>query len=334
MTIWLWIGFVAMVMTFLVLDLGVFHRKAHVVSIREAFIWTTVWIITALAFGVLVYFLYEHHWLGIGLELGHELTGRQAATQFLTGYVIEKSLSLDNVFVIALIFSYFSVPAQYQHRVLFWGIIGALVMRGIMIVAGAVLLKRFDWLVYVFGAFLLATAVKMLIARHDNLEPEKNPLIRLTRRFFLIGESFDGGKFLTKVDGRRAVTPLFLVLLLVESTDLLFAVDSVPAIFAITRDPFLVFTSNVFAILGLRSLYFALAGAMARFRFLKMSLVFVLAFVGVKMLLSHHYEIPTLVSLSFILGILSVGVAASIIGSRRDTAKLEPPPLLKDGEAS
>jgi len=322
---WIWAGFVAMILAFLALDLGVFHRRAHVVGIREAFAWTTVWVVMAMGFTIAVYYMYGQHWLGVGLEIGHELSGRQAAEQFLTGYIIEKSLSLDNIFVIALIFSYFGVPAAYQHRVLFWGIIGALVMRGAMIAAGAALLQRFDWVAYVFGLFLLATAVKMLIVRHDNLEPERNVLVRLARRLLVVSDRLHGDRFFVRVDGRRAVTPLLIVLLLVESTDVLFAVDSVPAIFAVTRDPFLVFTSNVFAILGLRSLYFALAGAMSRFRYLKMSLAFVLAFVGVKMLLSHHHVIPTIVSLSFIVGILAVGIAASLVGTHRDTAKLVSP---------
>lgn len=322
---WIWAGFVAMIVSFLALDLGVFHRRAHVVGVREAFAWTTVWVVMAMGFTIAIYYMYGHHWLGVGLEIGHELSGRQAAEQFLTGYIIEKSLSLDNVFVIALIFSYFGVPAAYQHRVLFLGIIGALVMRGAMIAAGAALLQRFDWVAYVFGLFLLATAVKMLIVRHDNLEPERNVLVRLARRLLAVSDRLEGDRFFARVNGRWVATPLFLVLLLVESTDVLFAVDSVPAIFAVTRDPFLVFTSNVFAILGLRSLYFALAGAMSRFRYLKMSLVFVLAFVGVKMLLSHHHVIPTIVSLAFILGILAVGIVASLVGAHRDTAKLVSP---------
>jgi tellurite resistance protein TerC len=286
--------------------------------------------VLALVFNAAVYYMYEHHWLGIGLEVGHELTGKQAALQFFTGYVIEKSLSLDNIFVIALIFAYFNVPAVYQHRVLFWGILGALIMRGLMIAAGAALIQRFDWIVYVFGAFLLATAVKMLIVRHENLAPDKNPAVRLARFFYPVSAHFERQRFFTRIGDRRAITPLFLVLLVVESSDVLFAVDSIPAIFAITRDPFLVFTSNVFAILGLRSLYFALAGIMERFRYLRISLVFVLAFVGVKMLLAHHYPIPTWVSLSVICAILLIGIVASLIGSRRETVPLASPLEAKD----
>jgi len=325
MTVWLWVGFVLFVLGMLALDLGVFNREAHVIKIREATAWTALWVALALAFNVGVYYLYEHHWLGIGSEIGHELDGRTAALQFFTGYVIEKSLSLDNIFVIALIFTYFGVPAIHQHRVLYWGILGALVMRGVMILGGAALIRRFDWIVYVFGVLLILTAVKMLIARHDNLDPGRNPLIRIAKRFYSVTDGFRGPHFFARVDGRWAITPLFLALLIVESTDLLFAIDSIPAIFAITRDPFIVFTSNVFAILGLRSLYFALAGMLDKFRYLKTSLVFVLAFVGVKMLLAHHYPIPTPVSLAIVLGTLSVGVLASVVGMGHDTAALLSP---------
>ncbi len=325
MIIWVWIGFLAFVVVMLALDLGVFHRKAHVISATEALAWTAFWVVLALAFNAGVYFMYEHHWLGIGRGIGHELGGRQPALQFFTGYLIEKSLSLDNIFVIALIFAYFRVPLMYQHRVLFWGVLGAVVMRGIMIAAGAALIARFDWIVYVFGTLLILTAVKMLIVRHDNLEPDKNPGVRLARQFYPVTPDYDGERFFTHLDGKRAVTPLFLALIMVESTDVLFAIDSIPAIFAITSDPFLVFTSNIFAILGLRSLYFALAAVMEKFRFLKISLVFILAYVGVKMMLSHHYPIPTAVSLAIIGGILAVGVLASVVGARRDTAALASP---------
>ncbi|MBN1347737.1 MAG: TerC/Alx family metal homeostasis membrane protein [Phycisphaerae bacterium] len=321
----LWAGFVALILLLLALDLCVVNRKAHVVRTSEALAWTAFWIALALIFNVGVYYLYKHQLFGIGREIGHELTGQQAALQFFTGYVIEKSLSLDNIFVIALILTYFRVPPIYQHRVLYWGVLGALVMRGVMIAAGAALVRRFDWIIYVFGGLLLLTAVKMLIARHDNLEPHRNPLVKLARRLFPITGDFEGPKFFTHINGRRAATPLFLVLLVVESSDVLFAIDSIPAIFAVTRDPFLVFTSNVFAILGLRSLYFALAGLMDRFRYLKMGLVFILAYVGVKMLLSHHHPIPTVVSLAVIAGILFVSILASFLGARRDTAPLASP---------
>lgn len=325
MTVWIWIGFVIAVLAMLALDLGVFHKKSHVITIPEALAWTFLWVALALVFNVGLYFMYEHHWLGIGQAIGHELNGRQAALQFFTGYVIEKSLSLDNIFVIALIFSYFKVPLAYQHRVLFWGIFGALILRGLMILGGAVLLDHFSWMIYVFGALLILTAVKMLVIRHDNLEPGKNPLIKLAKRFFSVTDDYREDHFFVRQNNRRLATPLFLVLVMIESTDLLFAVDSIPAIFAITRDPFIVFTSNVFAILGLRSLYFALAGMMERFRYLKTSLVFVLAFVGVKMILSHHHIIPNWVSLCVIGGILGVGLTASLVASNRDTAKLISP---------
>ncbi len=323
--IWLWAAFIIVILALLALDLGVVNRKAHVIRTPEALAWTAFYVVLALAFNVGVYYLYENHWLGIGQEIGHELTGRQAAVQFLTGYVIEKSLSLDNIFVIALIFTYFQVPLAYQHRILFWGVLGALIMRGAMIAAGAALIRRFDWIVYVFGALLLLTAVKMLVARHDNLRPGANPLVRLARRFYPVTDGFRGAHFFANVGGKRGITPLFLVLLVVESSDVLFAVDSIPAIFAITRDPFLVFTSNVFAVLGLRCLYFALAGLIDRFRYLKMGLVFILAYVGVKMLLSHHHPIPTGVSLVVIAGMLLVAVLASVLGAQRDTARLESP---------
>jgi tellurite resistance protein TerC len=325
LTIWLWIGFVVLVLAMLALDLGVFHRKSRAVTISEAAVWTTVWVILSLLFNISVYWLYEHHFLGIGRAVGHELSGGQAALEFFTGYVIEKSLSLDNIFVIALIFAYFRVPATFQHRVLFWGILGAMIMRGVMIAAGTLLIHRFAWVIYVFGALLIVTAIKLLVVRHDNLEPDRNPLVKLARKLYPVSAELDGQKFFTRIAGKRAITPLLLVLLVVESTDVLFAVDSIPAIFAVTQDPFIVFTSNVFAILGLRSLYFVLAGVMDKFRYLKTSLVFLLAFVGVKMLLAHHYPIPTLVSLGIISGILSVGVLASILAGHRDSAALVSP---------
>lgn len=320
-----WIGFLAFILALLALDLGVFHRKDHAISIREALAWSAFWIVLALSFNVLVYALYEHHWLGVGSAIGHGLEGHQAAIQFFTGYVVEKSLSIDNIFVIAMIFAYFGVPVRYQHRVLFWGILGALVLRGLMIAAGAALIARFAWITYVFGVLLIATAVKLLVVRHDNLQPEKNPAVRLIRRIFPVTEGFHEGRFFVRQESGWAITPLGVALVVVESSDVLFAVDSIPAIFAVTRDPFLVFTSNVFAILGLRSLYFALAGVIGRFRYLKTSLVFLLAFIGVKMLLVHHHPIPTVVSLAVIFGILTVGVLASVLEARRDTAALESP---------
>jgi tellurite resistance protein TerC len=320
-----WIGFIGLVLGMLALDLGVFHREDHAISFKEAVAWSVVWTVLALAFNLFVYFLYEHHWLGFGSAFGLEVGGGKAALQFFTGYVLERSLSVDNIFVIAMVFSYFAVPLAYQHRVLFWGILGALVMRGVMILIGAALIARFAWMVYLFGGLLLVTAVKLLVTRHDNLEPSRNPIVRLVRRIYPVTDEFVGHRFITDHRGRRAVTPLFIALIVVETSDLIFAVDSIPAIFAITHDPFIVFTSNIFAILGMRAMYFLLAGVIDRFRYLKMSLAFVLAFVGVKMILAHHHPIPIVVSLSIIAGILGVGIAASVYASGRDTAALVSP---------
>ncbi len=313
MEIWIWVGFIVFILFMLALDLGIFNRNPHEITIKESLVWTIVWILLALLFNVGVYFFYEHHWLGIGDTVGHQTNGATASLNFLTAYIIEKSLSLDNIFVFALIFSYFDVPLRYQHRVLFYGILGALIMRGVMIAAGVVLIERFDWIIYVFGIFLIITAVRFLFASHEKLEPEKNPLFRLTRTMFPLTDEINSQRFFTKLNGKTAITPLFLVLILVESSDVLFAIDSIPAVFAVTHDPFLVFTSNVFAILGLRALYFTLAGVLKKFRYLKVSLFFLLAYVGVKMLLSHHYHIPPLVSLAIIAGILLIGIVASII---------------------
>ena len=317
--------FIALILFLLLLDLGVLNRDPHAISTREALAWTAFWVALSLVFAAAVYYFYEYNVLGIGVDVGYDLGGREASLLFLTAYVTEKSLSLDNIFVIALIFTYFGVPSQFQHRILFWGVLGALVMRGAMIAAGVALIHRFEWITYVFGAILILTAVKLLIDRHDNLEPDKNLVVRLVRKFVPVSDDVTTGRFFTVIGGVRTATPLFIVLVMVETTDLLFAVDSIPAVFAITSDPFLVFTSNVFAILGLRSLYFALAHVMDKFRYLKMSLVFLLAYVGVKMLLVHHYKIPPEISLSVIGGILGVGVLASILGGSRDTAPLASP---------
>jgi tellurite resistance protein TerC len=317
MVVWLWIGFIAFVLVMLALDLGVFNRRDHVIRAREALGWTLFWVVLALCFNVLVYFMYRDHWLGIGKHIGHSLGGHQAAIQFFTGYLIEKSLSLDNIFVIALIFSYFKVPAEYQHRVLFWGILGALLMRGAMIAAGTALITRFSWTVYVFGGFLIFTAVRMLLTGDEAPDLEHNRLVRWTRRLYPVSERIEDHSFFTRLaGGRRAITPLFLVLILVESSDVIFAVDSIPAIFAVTVDPFIVFTSNIFAILGLRSLYFVLARLIDKFHFFKLSLVVVLAYVGAKMVLSHLIEIPSWVSLIVIVGVLLVGVIASLVRAR------------------
>jgi tellurite resistance protein TerC len=315
----LYVGFIALVLVFLALDLGVFHREAHVVSMREAATWTGVWVGAALLFNVFVYYAYEGQWLGIGEAVTQldgtvrDVGGPEAAKLYLTGYIVEKSLAMDNVFVIAMIFSYFAVPAIYQHRVLFWGILGALLLRGVMIAVGAALIQQFSWIIYVFGGFLILTALKMALVKSDGIDPEKNPLVRLVRRVYPVTPTYEGDRFFTRINGARAVTPLFLALVMVEFTDVIFAVDSIPAIFAITADPFLVFTSNVFAILGLRSLYFCLASLIDKFHYLKPALIAILFFVGVKMMLVHTpLKLDTTVSLLVVVGILVAGVVASI----------------------
>ena len=349
--LWIWIGFVAFVLFLLALDLGVFHRKAHVVSVKEALGWSAIWIAIGLAFSIVVYFGYENHWAGMGMAAdsvdGQINNGSTAVMKYLTGYVVEKSLSVDNIFVIAMIFSFFAVPAIYQHRVLFWGIIGALVMRGVMIAIGAQLISRFHWILYVFGAFLILTAVKMLLMKTGHTDPGQNLVVRLVRRWFPVTTRFHGEHFLVRAGsaasheaespgalqvtdpavehakpGTLMLTPLALALIMVETTDLIFAVDSIPAIFAITADPFLVFTSNVFAILGLRSLYFALAGMLDAFRYLKPALALVLAVVGVKMLTASWLKELlgpdfNFYLLAVVLGILAIGVVASLVVGRR-----------------
>jgi len=325
---WAYAAFLALVLAFLALDLGVFHRQAHAVSMREATVWTLVWVATALAFNVLVYFAYERHWLGLGIDVLQVdgsirplVGGVEAAELFFTGYVIEKSLSIDNVFVIALVFGYFAVPAQLQHRVLFWGVLGALVLRGAMIALGAALLASFSWIIYVFGGILILTALKMAWMSSASIDPEKNWIVIGVRKLFPITREFDGGRFFTRLGGRLAGTPLLLALVMVEFTDLVFAVDSIPAIFAITADPFLVFTSNVFAILGLRSLYFCLANLIHRFKYLKPALIVVLLFVGVKMMLVHtSYKIDSALSLAVVLAILALGVGGSLLATRKSAS--------------
>ena len=310
-----WIGFLLLIAVVVSLDLGVFHKKARVVTLPEALGWTAVWVTLALIFNVAIYYLYEFNPAGWDMDTD-QLTGADAALQYFTGYLVEKSLSLDNIFVIAMVFAHFRVPLAEQHRVLFWGILGAVILRGVMIFGGVMIIERFDWVVYPLGALLIYSAASMLVVRQDSEVLEENFVVRLARRMFPVTTEFHGSRFFVNLDGVRTATPLFLALILVETSDVMFAIDSIPAIFAITRDPFLVFTSNVFAILGLRSLYFVLAGLMEKFRYLKMSLVFLLAFIGVKMILIHHYPIPNLVSLAVIGGILAVGVIASMRSSR------------------
>jgi tellurite resistance protein TerC len=326
----IWIAFLVLIALFLGLDLGVFHRTARVMRTREALIWSAVWVAAALAFNVFVFFLYDRDWLGWQESRGERISGQAAAIQYFTGYVVEKSLSVDNLFVIAMIFVYLNIPAQDQHRILFWGIAGAVVLRGLMIAGGVALLQHFEWMIYVFGGLLLISAVKLLITRHETIAPDRNALVAIARRWFPIVTDVSSGRFFVRHEGRVSLTPLFIALLLVENADVVFALDSIPAIFAITRDPFLIFTSNVFAILGLRSLYFALVGLMGRFRYLKMSLVFILGYVGVKMMLSHHYPVPNLVSLAVIAAMLFIGVAASIVASKHDPVRLRGPDLGTD----
>jgi len=307
----LWIVFAILVPVALGLDLGVFQRKAHKVKVKEALLWSAIWISLALLFG-----------LGIYLMLGGE-----KALNFITGYLVEESLSVDNLFVFLLIFTYFAVPDHYQHRVLFWGIIGAIIMRGIFIATGITLLDNLHWVIYIFGAFLVYTGIRLATKKEKELKPEGNPVLRLFRKFVPITRRYHGNKFFTKAKGRRLATPLLLVLIVIETTDIVFAVDSVPAVLAITRDPFIVYTSNIFAILGLRAIYFALASMIQRLRYLNFGLAVIMAFLGIKMIISSeffHIDIPVLTSLGVVIGILAITVVASMIGSgknrKQDTA--------------
>jgi tellurite resistance protein TerC len=295
--LWFWVGFNVFVVLMLVLDLGVFHRKSHVIRFKEALGWSAFWISLSVIFGVMVYF-----W-----------RGPQPSLEFATGYLIELSLSVDNLFVFLVLFSYFKVPQEQQYRVLFWGIIGALVMRAIFIVAGVALINRFHFIIYVFGAFLIYTGIKLAFQDETEVHPEHNPMLRLVRRWFPMTNDYVGGRFFVMHGEKRYATPLFAVLVVVETTDLLFAVDSIPAILAITRDPFIVYTSNVFAILGLRSMYFALAGMLEIFHFLNYGLAAILTFVGTKMLLSNFIKIPIHISLLVVASLLALSVIASLV---------------------
>ncbi len=300
--IWFWVGFVAFVLAMLALDLGVFQRKSHEVRPKEAALWTAVWVSLALAFAGGLWFFY----------------GSEPALTFLTGYVIEESLSMDNIFVIVLIFDYFMVPKAYQHRVLFYGILGALIMRGIFIALGTVLLAKFQWIIYVFGAMLVITGVRMAFKHDESFDADQNPIVKAVRRFFPMTSQYHGKHFFTIENGRRMATPLFLVVILVEFTDLIFAIDSIPAIFGVTRDPFIVYTSNIFAVMGLRSLYFLLASVIEKFYLLKYGLAIILTFVGLKMIAEAWIHIPILVSLGVIVGVLVLSILASL--------KWPPPP--------
>jgi tellurite resistance protein TerC len=300
-SLYLWIGFGAVVLTLLVLDLGVFHRKSHAISTKEAGIWTSVWICLALLFNIAIYY-----W-----------KGPEIALEFLTGYLIEYSLSVDNIFVFVVIFSSFCIAPKQQHRVLFWGILGAVIMRGIFIITGSALMERFSWIVYIFGVFLIFTGIKLGFKKESVPHPEKNPIIRLACRFLPLSTDADDEKFFIKQAGRWLFTPLFLVLLTIETTDMVFALDSIPAIFGITNDLFVIFTSNVFAILGLRSLYFLLARVVGKFYYLQISLAIILIFIGTKMLIAHFFNIPIVISLLVIVTVLIGGIIVSLLRERR-----------------
>jgi len=307
-SIWAWVSFNVFILLMLLLDLGLFNRKAHAITYKEAAVWSVVWVTLSLIFGAGVFYY-------LGSDLGFK---------YLTGYLIEKSLSVDNLFVFLLIFSYFKVPARYQHRVLFWGVLGALVMRAIMIFLGATLISRFEWIIYIFGAFLIYTGIKMFSQKEEELHPEQNPVVRFVTRFVPITRHYEEQKFFTRVDGRLHGTLLFLVLIIIEVTDLIFAVDSIPAIFAITTDAFIVYTSNIFAILGLRSLYFLLAGVIEKFHYLRVGLAIVLTYIGVKMLLhAVHLVIPTPISLGVVALVLGGSVVASLIWPKKAETNIE-----------
>ena len=320
MPLWFWIAFHVGVFIVLAIDLVGFNRKAHVITIREATIWSIVWVTLSLSFNVLVW----------------HLKGPQAALEFFTGYLIEYSLSVDNIFVFVLIFTYFQVPKKYQHRVLVWGIVGALIMRGIMISLGVALVERFHFILYIFGAFLLITGFRMLVSKGEEIDLESNLMIKLARRWMRVTPEYHGQSFLVKIDDKYWLTPLALVVLCIESMDLVFAVDSIPAVFAITRDQFIIYTSNICAILGLRSLYFVLAHVIDRFIYLKTGLAIVLGFVGIKMLMGDIYKIPIFVSLGFILTVLAVTITASMLATRgripkeiKKAAEADAPPVEK-----
>ena len=295
--VWVWAGFNLFVLAMLALDLGVFHRTAHKVGFKEAIGRTGAWIVLALVFNVGVY-----HWLG-----------SQLALEFLTGYLIEKSLSVDNIFVILMIFTYFRVPERYQHKVLFWGILGALAMRAVFIFAGVALIQRYHWVVFVFGGFLVLSGLKMALPKSEEIELDRNFVLRLTRKFVPMTADYEGGSFFVQRERRWVATPLFAALIMVEATDLIFAVDSIPAILAVSKDPFIVYTSNAFAILGLRSLYFAVAGLVEVFHHLKFGLAAILVFVGTKMLISDFYKVPTGIALGVVLGVLCLSIFSSLL---------------------
>lgn len=318
----IWVLFLALILFLLFLDLGVFHKKDKAVSMKESLLWTLVWIFISLLFGAAVYYIFDKNLYGINPA---GLTATDAILKYYSGYLIEKSLSLDNIFVIAIIFSYFQIEAKYQHRILFWGILGAIVFRGIMIFAGTSFIEHFHWSTYIFGGILIFSAIRMMVARNDDVDYHQNPLLRFMSKIYPIDWDHRGHSFMVNKNGKRYLTASFATLVVIEFTDVLFAVDSIPAIFAVTLNPFIVFSSNIFAILGLRSLYFFLANMMDKFRYMKFSLVFILVFVGVKMMLVNHYKFPSYVSLAFILVSLAIGVIASIIFGKKDSAQLKKP---------
>ena len=310
-----WAVFLLAIILFLALDLGVFNKNPHVISVKEASIWTSVWVGMSFMFSGVIYWLYSN---GL-IDNLDELTPREATIKYITGYLIELSLSIDNIFVIAVIFASFQIPQKYQHRVLFWGILGAIVFRALMIFFGVILIKKFTFTTYIFGAFLIYTALKMLFSKEEAFNPKSSFVYRSLRKVMPITTHMDGQKFFVRLRHIKAATPLFIALIVIEFTDILFALDSVPAILAITSDPFLVFSSNIFAILGLRSMYFFLANMLDRFSYLKYSLVAILTFVGVKLLLVHHYKFPEWLSLGFIAAALAVGILASLAKKRKTT---------------
>ncbi len=308
-----WGIFILIILGLLVLDLGVLNKNQHEVKTKEALTWTAVWVSLALLFNVVVYYAYQYNIMDVVTNSPDIKNGKDAVLKFFTGYLIEESLSMDNVFVIAMLFSYFNIPAKYQHRVLFWGIMGALVFRGLMIVLGTALVHQFAWIMYIFGGLLVFSALKMLFGGDSEFDADKNFAVKAIRKFYPVSKELDGGNFFTVKDGIKMATPLFVILMVIETTDIIFAVDSIPAIFAVTTDPFIVFTSNVFAILGLRSLYFVLASFMNKFAYLKYSLVVLLLFIGIKMLIVDFVHLSIPLSLGIIVVILGVGVIASLI---------------------
>jgi tellurite resistance protein TerC len=310
----LWLLFLVLVAGFLTLDLGVFHKTNQVITLKESLIWTLVWVMLAFLFGAAIYFIYRDNFFDINT---HNISALDATIKYYTGFVIEKSLSLDNIFVIAMIFVYFRVPAKNQHRILFWGIIGAVIFRGIMIFLGAAIIERFSWSTYIFGVILFYSAIKMLTDSHENVDYSKNMALQLLGKIYPISWELTGNKYFIIKNGKHTATILFASLVVIEFSDVLFAVDSIPAIFAVTTDPFIIFTSNIFAILGLRNLYFFLANMMDKFRYMKFSLVFILAFVGVKMILVNHYKIPSLLSLIAIIGFLLIGIITSLWAGKK-----------------